>query len=98
MDELSLRRMRHNEQVFREINERIEEVRAPAAGGAAVAYVCECSDPACTDRVRLEHDEYREARANERRFFVVQGHEQPEAEDVVGGGDGYLLVEKAVAI
>jgi hypothetical protein len=94
MDDLTLRRMRHNEELFREINERVDEVRAPAAGADPTAYVCECADPTCTERVPLRPDEYGGARANERRFFVVRGHERPEVETVVGGGDGYLLVEK----
>lgn len=96
VDELTERRMKHNEAVFREINERVDDVRAPAAGGEPVAYVCECSDAACTERVRLGHDEYREARANERRFLVIPGHERPEVERVVGGGEGHLLVEKTI--
>lgn len=94
MDELTQRRMRHNEELFREINERIDEVRAPALRDTPTVYVCECADATCTQRVALEPDEYGEARANEQRFFVVRGHERPELETVVGGGVAYVLVEK----
>ena len=41
---------------------------------------------------------YEEIRQDSRLFFVVPGHEAPEAEDVVRKGDGYFVVRKHVDV
>lgn len=90
MDELTRKRLEHNEEVFRSLNEEIDELR----GGGVTEYVCECADTGCTARVALSGAEYRSARVRPHRFVVLAGHERPELEEVVGRGDGWLLVEK----
>jgi hypothetical protein len=37
--------------------------------------VCECSDPACVEKVRLTRAEYGDVRRHPTRFFLVPGHE-----------------------
>jgi hypothetical protein len=93
MDELTRRRMAHNEALFREVNEEIDSHRAPAG---TAAYVCECADTSCAVELHLTADEYAAARAGEDRFVVAPGHVVPELEHVVARGDDHTVVEKDV--
>ena len=97
MDDLTKKRMAHNEAVFRSVNEEIETVRGPDEPGETTAFVCECADPECAQTIELTAAQYADVRSGERRFVVLEGHERPEIEDVVGGGDGFAIVEKRAA-
>jgi hypothetical protein len=91
MDELTRRRLAHNEALFREVNEEIDD-RSPSS--ARAAYVCECADVHCTMTVPLLTDEYRRVRQSPDRFFVVPGHELADLERVVERHHAYLVIEK----
>jgi hypothetical protein len=91
MDDVTRRRLRRNEELFRRINEEIDENRA---GEGPVGYVCECADPACAETIPLGAAEYAAVRAGERRFLVAPGHVVPEIEDVVERADDHVVVEK----
>jgi hypothetical protein len=54
-----------NEALFREVNERIEEIQKPAAETFGV--VCECGDADCKDMLEITTEEYQEMRPAERR-------------------------------
>lgn len=84
------RRLAENENLFRRINEQVEEL---AAGGAA-EFLCECADAECTDRVELTIAEYEDVRAAPARFVLRAGHERPAVETVLDQGNGYVIVEK----
>ena len=84
------RRLAENENLFRRINEQVEELAA--SGGAA--FLCECSDAGCTDRIELTIAEYEDVRAAPARFVVRGGHERPGLETVLDQGNGYVIVEK----
>jgi hypothetical protein len=58
-------------------------------------YFCECADPDCRQKVRLEKPDYESVRADSRRFFVVAGHEIPDVETVVESHEGWVVIEKA---
>jgi len=84
-------RAARNEALFREVNERVASL---AAGGALEsAFVCECSNAGCVERLRLSRDEYDAVRANPRTFLVVPGHEGA-FERVVEQHAAYVVVEK----
>ena len=90
-----LRQIAEHEIRFREINERLAaDVRGVTPDDAPVEFVCECGVITCTDAVSLTLAEYDAVRSDGRRFFVVPGHEIPEAEDVVATTEGYALVRK----
>jgi hypothetical protein len=91
MDELSQQRLRHNEEIFRTVNEEIDSLRGHGDGNA---YVCECADVACSATLRLPHDEYRRIRSQRNHFLVVPGHELPAIERVVERGATHLVVDK----
>ncbi|HEY6962039.1 MAG TPA: hypothetical protein VI408_09150 [Gaiellaceae bacterium] len=92
MDDVTRQRLKHNEAVFRSVNDEIEDRAAPDHG--ELEYVCECADATCTAAVRLSHEEYEAVRRDADRFFVVEGHERREIERVIERHDGYLVVEK----
>lgn len=92
-------RIAQNENAFRELNESIENsVHRRRSDEDLGGFVCECGDDDCEDIVRLQLAAYEEIRRDSRLFFVVPGHEIPEAEDVVRKGDGYFVVRKHVDV
>ena len=92
MDERSAR-LAENETIFRAGNERIDTIVGKKAEGAP--YLCECGDTRCFEPVRLTHAEYEAVRSHPTRFFVVPGHEDLTAGEVVHAEfPGYTVVEK----
>jgi hypothetical protein len=92
MDERSAR-LAKNETIFRAGNDSIEK----AASGRVekVPYLCECGEMSCLARVELTPDEYKAVRSHSARFFVVPGHEDLTAgEIVVEQHDRFTVVEK----
>ena len=92
MDERSAR-LAENEAIFRAGNESIDK----AVGGKLekAPYLCECGEEQCYARVELSPAEYEAVRVHPSRFFVVPGHEDLTAgEVVVEQYDRYTLVEK----
>ena len=95
MDDEHARRVGLNEAVFREVNERLQELADGVyADGAPLDLVCECGDRNCTARIRVEHEDYERARAQPRQFLVHPGHEMPEVETVIQKREGYDLIQK----
>ena len=84
-----------NEAVFRQVNERLSDI---AQGFSVVAelaeFVCECGRSDCAEQIRMPLAEYEEIRSDPKRFFLVDGHEEREYENVVAKRDGYVVVEK----
>jgi len=93
MDERS-KRLAQNEATFRAGNELIE--KATSGGGEVpVPYLCECGDESCFKYVTLTVAEYEAVRSDSARFFVVPGHEDVTAgEVVVESFPSYSVVEK----
>ena len=85
-------RLAANENAFRRVNERVEDLAADDED--RLDFVCECSDVACTERVRLSIAAYEDVRAAPNRFVVRSGHERLEVERVIDQGNGYVVVEK----
>src|SRR3978361_1117378 len=96
--ELTLVRIAENQSAFRTANERIEAGAERAGVLVAVPFICECPRRRCTEIVRMNLDQYEDARANPVRFFTIPGHqdiaEAAGAAQVVGEHDGYVLVDK----
>jgi hypothetical protein len=87
-------RIAANEAAFREVNEAIARGQYPGEDDAPRGFRCECARLGCNQVVELTNREYERIRSNSRHFFVVPGHEMPEAEEVIERNDGYLVVEK----
>lgn len=89
MDEIS-ERVARNQLAFRDANERIEGAADAMLDLDELPLICECSDPSCTEIARLDRKDYERIRSNERRFWVVPGHEVTS----VDGVDGARILEQ----
>ena len=84
-----------NEAVFREVNERIENLaEAFDLKTQALDLICECGDGACVERLSMTRAEYEQARSDPHQFAVHPGHEYPEVESVIARRKGYDVVVK----
>lgn len=88
-------RLARNEDLFRQVNERIDDLAANHGDDAQVhEFFCECSDVSCLERVRLSLSEYAHVRDDPARFVVVKGHVLEEIEHVVEAAKDHVLIEK----
>ena len=95
MDDRTKQQLAKNEDLFRKINNEIEN--AAAAHGTddhRYEFVCECSDRSCDERVHATLDEYRHARENPARFLVIKEHVISEIEHVVEHAHDHAIIEK----
>jgi hypothetical protein len=84
-----------NEALFREVNERIEDVgTALAPDDVPMEFLCECDNPDCVEKVSATRAEYEAIRAVATHFVVLPGHEDPDIEHVVQQAERFLVVEK----
>ena len=81
-----------NQSMFREVNERIEELSQQWA--APPQFVCECENTRCVETIALSVEEYELVRSDPASFFVTPGHEVPEVEETVSSTDRYVVVRK----
>jgi hypothetical protein len=94
MDERE-RRIGLNEAVFREANERIEELNQTFATlTQKLVLVCECGDAQCVEKISISPEAYEDLRADAALFAIVPGHEIPDVEQVVAQREGYDVVRK----
>ena len=91
-------RLAANEAVFRAGNELIGR-RVVGVGPRRTAYLCECGDARCFERVELTDEEYERVRSHPARFLVAAGHEDLTAgEAVVEELGQWTIVEKRGAV
>ena len=93
---LSDERLAKNEILFREVNERLDDLATPWS--KTTDYLCECSETSCAEIIELTSDEYERVRSRATVFVVLPGHERPEIEKVVEASERFMLVEKVVAV
>ena len=82
-----------NENIFREMNERLEGL-GEEFGDGAVEFLCECADPACSAPLSIPVSLYEAVRDHPRRFVVVPGHQREGLERVVQEHPDCLVIEK----
>jgi hypothetical protein len=90
VSDLELRRARaaRNEVIFRQVNNRIDELNVRLGSKDEVSqYVCECLDPACVELIAIPHDQYERVRRNPTEFVVGPGHERVGAENSVSAAN-----------
>ena len=89
------RRLGLNEAMFREVNERVEEVNQ-AFGSITGEFdiFCECGDVNCAERLTVPTSEYERVRSDSKQFLLKVGHEDPLVERVIENHDSYVIVEK----
>jgi hypothetical protein len=98
VDEATKDRIARNEALFREVNERVQELERQRQDATDERvrweFLCECGQETCTDPVKMTRAEYEAVRSDPVRFAVLPGHEQPEVEVVRERTDRFLVVEK----
>jgi len=88
-----------NEAVFRDVNERIQDVASTFdATSGPLDLICECGDATCVERISLRSDEYERVRSDPHHFAVASGHVVPDVEEVVESRPGYDIVSKSKGI
>lgn len=88
-------RLAQNEDLFRQVNNNIEDLAGEHGSDSHVyEFFCECSDVNCAERVHLTLPEYAHVRDDASRFVVVKGHVLPEIEHVVEQAKDHVLIEK----
>lgn len=77
---------------YRDVNERIAGISRKLDADGPLEILCECGTAGCTERVRLEPEQYEDLRAHATHFAVLDGHQDRSVEHVVGSHDGFLVV------
>jgi anti-sigma B factor antagonist len=85
-------RIARNQALFREVNERVEEVQSGEPG--TIEFLCECGDPSCLEALPLALEEYEAIRKRPDRFVIAEGHEAAGVERVVARHGAAEVVEK----
>jgi hypothetical protein len=88
------RRRARNESLFREVNERIEEIARDFGVTGKIEFICECDRLDCTQRFDMSLDEYEALRSDPTAFAVVPGHQSPDVDYVVSERGNYYIVRK----
>jgi hypothetical protein len=88
------RRIGMNEALFREVNERLEELAQSFAHPETLDLICECGNASCASRIEMDRDEYEHVRSDSTTFAIVKGHENPEVEEIVEQRKRYDVVRK----
>lgn len=90
------RRIGVNEAVFREANERIQELNQTFASLTdRLVLVCECGDGACAEQITMATAAYEELRSDATQFVIVPGHEVPDVEELIATYEEYAIVRKS---
>ena len=80
--------------LFREVNERIEELSEEFDLRDAMQIMCECGSGGCKGTIVLTEEQYEALRRIPTHFAVLPGHEIPALERVVEHHEGFIVVEK----
>jgi hypothetical protein len=83
-----------NEALFRQVNERIEEVNSKLDSDGLSDFLCECGDDDCTTPISMTLHEYEAVRSVPTQFAIAPGHEVIDVEKVLSTGDRYSVVQK----
>jgi hypothetical protein len=92
-----VRRIGLNEAVFRQVNERIEELADTFGLRERLDLVCECGNASCRSRIEMGHEEYEELRSDPTTFAVVSGHEIRDVEEIVERHKTFDVVRKTAS-
>jgi len=87
-------RAARNEEVFRGVNERIEEGAEQHHVSGSLPFHCECGAGACVETIAIPPARYAAIVRQRYHFVVIPGHEEPRIERVVDTEADFLVVEK----
>ena len=87
-------RAARNEEVFRDVNERIEEGAEQHHVSSALPFHCECGGASCMETIEIHPGRYAAIVRERYHFVVLPGHEEPRIERIVERESEFLVVEK----
>jgi hypothetical protein len=87
-------RAARNEEVFRDVNERIEEGAEQHNVSDSLPFHCECGASACIETIEIPPARYAAIIQERYHFVVIPGHEEPQIERIVETEGHFLVVEK----
>jgi hypothetical protein len=87
-------RAARNEEVFRGVNERIEEGAEQHQVSDSLPFHCECGAGACVETIEIPPARYAAIVRERYHFIVIPGHQEPRIERVVETEPDFLVVEK----
>lgn len=92
-------RIAKTEALFRQVNERIAEAteRFDNRDADDGAFLSECADPGCAERLEVPLEEYEQVREDATTFVLDPDHVRPEIEKIVRRRRGYAVVKKVNA-
>ena len=88
------REIGRRQSLFREVNERIDELVEDFDLQDEMLILCECASGQCSERIAMTEAEYENLRRVPTHFAVLAGHERTAVERVVERNDRYIVVEK----
>jgi hypothetical protein len=80
--------------LFRELNERIEELSETFDVLEGITIFCECGSNTCRAQIAMTEVEYERLRRVPTHFAVLPGHDIPDVERVIAQNERYVVVEK----
>src|SRR3954470_586921 len=88
-------RAARNQALFRDVNERLEDIAAAFAEIATTgSFTCGCADLPCIDPIEMTIGQYEAVRREPTHFAVAPGHVFADVEDVVREHPGFVVVAK----
>ena len=88
-------RAARNQSLFRALNEKLHDVNSALSSITETFVIaCECADVGCVKMLDIAPEDYEAVRSDSRRFVVLADHVYADVEKIVGGKDGYVIVEK----
>ena len=92
-DDLTKRRLAHNERAFRDLNQALRGVKLVDAD-KLFAFRCECGLLSCNELIQMTAAEYALVRVTAAQFAIVDGHEDLELEHVSSRHRAYTVITK----
>jgi hypothetical protein len=90
-----LRRVGHNEALYRQMNETLEALNeAFSRYDDTFSVVCECGMLECAEQLDVPRAVYEQTRADSTHFIVKRGHQIDDVEQVVANHGTFAIVEK----
>lgn len=87
-------RAARNEEIFRGVNERIEEGADRHKVQTPLPFHCECSNASCVDTIEIPPPVYESVVSERYRFVVIPGHEDAAVERIIERHAEFVVVEK----
>jgi hypothetical protein len=90
----SAREVGRQQSLFRDVNERINDLAGSFDPRDGIEIICECGQSGCSERFELPVREYERLRLIPTRFAILRGHEIPSVERIVEEHAQFIVVEK----